>query len=128
MAYVRPLPAVTRAVQGGPGLFRVAVSAAAPQVLVFSDSYDPRWVATQHGQVLPHVKANGFANGWLVEDPAAGPIELRFLPQRLFALAVWISIAVAVSLLCAIACVTLLPGWQSARKRGLLAGGNVREL
>ena len=55
-----------------------------PAVLVFGESFDPRWIATAGGHELSHHTVNGFANGY--ELPAAGVYEvvIRFGPQDAF--------------------------------------------
>ncbi len=82
-----------------PGTIRLATLG---NVLVFSDSYDERWTATQDGLPLVHVVANGYANGWLVPNPSAGDVILSFWPQRSFALGIRISLALALLALIAI--------------------------
>jgi hypothetical protein len=65
-----------------------------PFVLVLNESFHPEWQATVDGRVLPHVHANGFANGWVVPGSrAAQLVELRFTAQRTYAATVWISLA-----------------------------------
>jgi hypothetical protein len=65
-----------------------------PFVLVLNESFHPEWQATLDGRVLPHVRANGFANGWVV--PAARDaqlVQVRFTAQRTYATTVWVSLA-----------------------------------
>lgn len=63
--------------------------------LVFSDSYDDRWTASQNGVPLAHVVANGYANGWLLPKGRAGLVVLSFWPQRSFDLGIGLSIVLA---------------------------------
>ncbi|MEO6836493.1 MAG: hypothetical protein ABI231_11405 [Candidatus Tumulicola sp.] len=76
-------------------------------VLVFSDSYDDRWTASQDGLPLRHVVANGYANGWLVPNPKAGEVILSFWPQRYFEMGVEVSLLLAALSLAAIASLVL---------------------
>lgn len=64
-------------------------------LLVFSDSFDDRWSATQDGIPLTHVFVNGYANGWLVPHPGAGDVILSFSPQRPFTLGLVLTAALA---------------------------------
>jgi hypothetical protein len=68
--------------------------ASGPFVLVLNESFHTEWQAEANGVALTHVRANGFANGWLV--PAShGPqtIHVRFAAQRTYAATAWASIA-----------------------------------
>ena len=90
------------------------VAAGGPAMLVFGESFDPRWTATVGGSELPHHTVNGFANGY--ELPGAGSYEvtLRFGPQSAFVSGVAISL-VSLGM---IGAVTIGPAiWRRARTR-----------
>ncbi len=75
--------------------------------LVFSDSYDPRWSATQAGFPLTHVVANGFANGWLVAHPDAGNVIVAFRPQGPFELGIGVTLLLGLAALTVVAAVVM---------------------
>ncbi len=52
-----------------------------PGWVVFSEAYHPGWVLTEAPQAL-HLKVNGFANGYWLATPPAGPLQVAFAPQR----------------------------------------------
>ena len=49
--------------------------------LVWTDSFDDRWKATQGGVVLDHMMVNGYANGWKLRA-GGSDVVLTFGPQR----------------------------------------------
>jgi hypothetical protein len=75
-----------------PGAMRLNAGA---KYLVFTDSYDDRWIATQGGVPLQHVVANGYANAWRIPNPDAGDVFLQFWPQRSFEFGIAISLGLA---------------------------------
>lgn len=77
-------------------------------LVVFTDAFDDRWSATQNGTVLQHVTVNGYANGWTVPDPRAGPIVLSFWPQQ--PLDAGIDVTVALALFTAFAILAAIVG------------------
>lgn len=96
----------------GPGFLRVHAGGG---YLIFSDSFDDRWTASQNGVPLAHVMANGYANAWRVPDPAAGDVVLRFWPQGAFELGIAVSIGLAAICIAVIAVVLL--GSRAVRTR-----------
>jgi hypothetical protein len=68
------------------------VTTEGPALLVFGESFDPRWIATAGGYELAHHTVNGFANGY--ELPAVGihEVVIRFGPQEAFVLGASISL------------------------------------
>ncbi len=78
-------------------------NATRPFLLVFGESFHPRWQATLDGKRLTHVSVDGLANGWLVPRlPGSGArIVLSFAAQRAY------DVAAAVSLLSLIVLVAL---------------------
>jgi hypothetical protein len=53
-------------------------------VYYFSQSYHPGWIAYANGRILPHVKVNNWANGWIVDNNIdTKDIRIVFWPQYL---------------------------------------------
>ena len=90
----------------GPGTMRLNATG---NYLVFTDSFDDRWKATQNGAALPHAIANGYANVWRVADPSAGDVVLEFWPQRSFEFGIAVSLGLAAACLVVIAATLLEP-------------------
>lgn len=87
-----------------PTKYVLRIKADKPYVLIFSESYHPKWQAFIDGEKAEnHFIANGFANGWYIEriSDTAGEYEiiLEFAPQRYFERGLIISIAAAAGLL-----------------------------
>jgi len=81
--------------------FHLLVNASHPFVLVFSQEYDPRWVAEVNGAPVPrqdHFVVYGYANGWLVNSTGILRIYIYYAPQlaleRLYAISFAISIII----------------------------------
>ena len=90
----------------GPGTMRLNATG---NYLVFTDSFDDRWKATQNGAALPHAIANGYANVWRIADPSAGDVVLEFWPQRSFEFGIAVSLGLAAACLVVIAATLLEP-------------------
>lgn len=60
-----------------------------PMVFIFSERYDDGWRLTGADE---HFVANGFANGWIINDKPKGPLSLEYLPQRHFIVGIVISL------------------------------------
>jgi len=70
-----------------------------PFFLVFSQSYDPNWIAYIGGtEVAQHFVANGYANGWYMGRTGSYDMTLEFWPQKLFHVSATVS--VVTSILC----------------------------
>jgi hypothetical protein len=95
-----------------PGEMRVRTNGA---YLVWTDSFDDRWKATQDGRPLDHVIANGYANAWRVAVSGGGDVVMTFEPQRSLDIGIAVSLAF---LLLAIAgiIVTSVP-WRGRRAK-----------
>jgi hypothetical protein len=61
-------------------------------IYYLSQSYHPGWIAIASGKILPHVKVNNWANGWILDDKNDNlgskvydpeSITIIFLPQYL---------------------------------------------
>lgn len=90
----------------GPGTMRLHATG---NYLVFTDSFDSRWTATQNGAALPHAVGNGYANVWRIADPSAGDVVLEFWPQRSFEFGIAVSLGLAVACLVVIAVTMVEP-------------------
>jgi len=83
--------------------YTVNVDAQAPFFLVLSESYEPNWSARTNGlDIQQHFVANGYANGWYVNQVGKLTITIEFVAQRLA------TIGDIVSILTIISSVTLL--------------------
>jgi hypothetical protein len=54
-------------------------------LLVFSQTFDPRWRLSVDGESVPgtrHLRVNGFANAWLVEGSGTVQWQLSYGPQQ----------------------------------------------
>ena len=61
-------------------------------ILVLNDNYDAGWQATaNNGRVLPHILADGFGNGFIV-DSRDHELQLRYAPETLLRMGRLISI------------------------------------
>jgi hypothetical protein len=62
----------------------VNVNSQGPFFLVLSESYDPGWSARANGlDIQKHFVANGYANGWYVNQVGQLTITIEFSPERL---------------------------------------------
>jgi hypothetical protein len=99
VAVARSLPALSRAAANGavsPVPFRavtpwlyVVNGAGASAMLRLNERYDAAWMALRAWRILPHVRVEMAANGWLIGAPAPDPIiivQLTSLVQMLAAL------------------------------------------
>ena len=97
-----------------PTSLTASVAASGPAMLVFGESFDPRWTATVEGRELPHHTVNGFANGYELPGPGSYEVTLRFGPQSAFVSGAAISLAS----LAVIGAVAIGPAiWRRARTR-----------
>lgn len=51
-------------------------------IYYLSEAYSNGWVAFSNGKILPHVKVNNWANGWLLDNESTD-IKIIFWPQYL---------------------------------------------
>jgi hypothetical protein len=78
--------------------YTVNVDAQAPFFLVLSESYEPNWSATAKGlEIQQHFVANGYANGWYVNQTGKLTITIEFVAQRLATIGDIVSILTLVS-------------------------------
>lgn len=118
----QPLVQYTRV---NPTAYRIDVKEVTePFVLVMKNNYDNKWKAyikkyqgargdgRGQGYVDDHFRINGFANAWLIPDlDSEMEIELRYYPQDLFRIGLWISGLGLVGLL-----IVLIIGMKIKRK------------
>jgi hypothetical protein len=67
-----------------PTSYVVNLNSQGPFFLVLSETYDPNWSAQTNGlDIQKHFVANGYANGWYVNQTGKLTITIEFPPQRL---------------------------------------------
>jgi hypothetical protein len=67
--------------------------AGGPFLLTLNQNFDDGWKASVRGdEPLPHVVANGFANGWVIRGEGSMDVVIEYGPER------WAQIARAVSI------------------------------
>jgi hypothetical protein len=86
----------------------VSIATTKPTILIFNQTYDDRWKLEQFDH--NHIKANVYANGWIIDRPGTYNLRLEYVPQRYFERGILIS---AVSFVFSI--VTLI--WVFLKKR-----------
>ena len=105
-----------RVVDAGPTSFDLSVQTdGKPFWLILGQSNSAGWQAdSSSGSMGARQLVNGYANGWLVDPSAPGPmtVELRWTPQRL----VWVGLAVSVAALAACLAI-LVSGFRGRRIR-----------
>lgn len=97
-------------VETSPTKHRVVVAADRPGVLVFGESFDPRWTALAYGKALRHLRVNGYANGYVLPKLGRYEVSIYFQPQRLFEWGSRISLAT-------VAILVALGAWTALRRR-----------
>jgi hypothetical protein len=103
-----PVPESVEVLERSPTRYRVRLTTDGPAILVFGDSFDPRWRATAGGVDLAHYVVNGFGNGYEIPDAGTYEIEIDYGPQRLFVWGAAVSLAAIVAVLVA----TLTAMWR----------------
>ena len=68
----------------GPVRRTVEVGAVEEAVLTVPESHNVGWEATLDGQRLEPVRVDGWKQGWLVPEGAAGTVTMTYAPQRTF--------------------------------------------
>jgi hypothetical protein len=85
-----------------PTRYRVTVTADAPFMLTFAESYNPLWVANVNGREYQETPVNSIGNGFWIEDTGELEILIEFKAQNWFYHGViisFISIAIALAFL-----------------------------
>lgn len=98
----RPLPRII-AKREAPWKFDVRVAGSkAPFLLATSEAYAPGWKLRADGRDasdLPHVRVNGYANGWLVPWKGSYELTLEYGPERYARAARWLSLVALIGVL-----------------------------
>lgn len=90
------------------------ISTPDPYVVAFAETFDPLWqavVTTDEGKsyVVPeqaHVMINGYANSWLINEPAPHTLLIHYTPQQAYQWGLYVSGTAAVA-------IGSLLGWES---------------
>jgi arabinofuranan 3-O-arabinosyltransferase len=98
----RPLPRIS-ARREAPWKFHVRVAGSrAPFLLATSEAYAPGWKLSADGRnasELPHVRVNGYANGWLVPWKGSYELTLEYGPEQYARAARWLSLVALIGVL-----------------------------
>ena len=104
-----------RVISQSPTAYVVETATDDPAILVFGESFDPRWeVKSDLGPVQPF-RVNGFANGFVI-PAGAQTLRLYFGPQTLFVTGAIISLATVWAAVL-VASGLLLKKWKARRNR-----------
>jgi hypothetical protein len=78
-----------------PSEYRIKTVASKPYFLIFNESYNPFWEVTVNGkQQKQHFVANGYANGYYIDQVGEHDVHIYYWPQNLFIIGGLISAAV----------------------------------
>jgi hypothetical protein len=105
-----------------PGEMRIRTEG---RFLVWTDSFDDRWKATQGGISLEHLMVNGYANGWKLR-PGGGDVVLTFGPQRTLDAGIALSMAFVICAFGGILATTIPRRRRKARIEGSAVEGPAR--
>ena len=86
-------PGSAEILQSSPSNHRVRVECDSPCVLIFNESFHEDWIASIDGRRLPHFEVDDYANAYLIDEPGTHVVDIEFLPQHWFHLAVLISMS-----------------------------------
>lgn len=75
-----------------PARYVVNIKNTGPFVLVFSELYNDAWQANHQNTIFKHLRANFYANGWLIDKTGDFSIDIEYLPQNLLDLGEKISL------------------------------------
>jgi hypothetical protein len=84
-----------------PTLYEATANSDAPFTLVFLESYDSSWIASENGKPLPetnHVVVKEFANAWNINSTGNMTIKLEYRTQNVAVLSVVVSIVLSICL------------------------------
>ncbi len=65
-------------------------------LLIFNESYSQGWQLRGVGEA-EHIKVNGFANGWVIEEPQEGELMIYYQPQDNYKLGMLVTLLALVS-------------------------------
>ena len=85
-----------------PTLWMVSMNISQPSMLVFTESYDPLWVAHLNSKKIQSISLYGVINGFWINHTGHLEITIEYEPQR------WFYIGSAISLTTLIACAIYL--------------------
>ena len=88
--------------ENSPTSYQVDVKSKGPFILVFLESYDEHWKIAVNGDPIPetnHLRANTFANGWLIDASGSLTITINYETQTFFLISVILSVVLPTSLL-----------------------------
>lgn len=69
--------------KSSPASYTVQIKEPFKGIVVLNQAYHPRWIARiKKGERLPHVKVNGWANGFCVNSSTAGHLQIYFENQK----------------------------------------------
>jgi len=94
--------------------YTIRVHNAHPTILVLSEGFDPRWIASSSSGQLYHFLVDGFTNGWLIENPGESLIVVSF-SAPLYPIVGFLASTVGIS------CAIMLVAWMSRTQRGRLS-------
>jgi hypothetical protein len=67
-----------------PTLWKVGLNVSQPSMLVFTESYDPKWFATANGKSIPSIPLYGVINGFWINQTGLLEVTIEYEPQRWF--------------------------------------------
>ncbi len=77
-----------------PTKMEVTLMEESPQVLIFSESFDPKWRAffKKSSEFISHFKINGYAHAFIIDKTKNKDLVIEYLPQRHFRFGLWVSL------------------------------------
>ncbi len=81
-----------------PTKYIVHIRSTTPFFLIFSEKFDPRWVASSGNVTFKHFKVNFFANGFWVDKTGDFSVTIDFATQELYSIGLTVSFSVFILL------------------------------
>jgi len=81
-----------------PTKYIVHIRSTTPFFLIFSEKFDPRWVASSGNLTFKHFKVNFFANGFWVDKTGDFSVTIDFATQELYSIGLTVSFSVFILL------------------------------
>ena len=88
------IPAFVSFIKTSPSKYKVKVNAIRKFVLVFNQSYHPKWIASVDGVPIPesgHFAVNGYANGYVIDRTGEYTVTIEYVSQKYFIIGLVIS-------------------------------------
>jgi len=88
--------------ENSPTSYQADVKSKGPFILVFLENYDEHWKISVNGDPIPetnHLRANTFANGWLIDASGSLTITINYETQSFLLTSVILSVVLPTSLL-----------------------------